>query len=70
MQHNKSEDPDEMQHNAAFRQLHFVRVNTICKGNKIFRQNNTIFFNNNLTPADMYDGLSQVYCIKPGGRIY
>ena len=33
-----SEDPDEMQHNAAFHQsLHFVKVK------KIFRQKNAIF---------------------------
>ena len=24
----------------------------------------------NLTPLDMYNELSQVYCIKPEGRIY
>ena len=44
-----SEDPDEMQHSAAFHQgLH-------CKGKKIFRQNNTIYFEiYNLTLLDMY----------------
>ena len=44
-----SKDPDEMQHDAAFHQgLH-------CKGKKIFRQNNTIFFLiYNLTLLDMY----------------
>ena len=26
--------------------------------------------NYNLTPLDMYHGLSQVYCIKPEGRIH
>ena len=42
-----SEDPDEMQHNAAFHQgLHcyFIRVYTVCKEKKIFRQKNTILF--------------------------
>ena len=37
----------------------------------LFRQNNTIFFlNYKLTSLDMYNGLSQVYCIKPEGRIH
>ena len=41
------------------------------KTKKIFRQNNTIFFENyNLSPLDMYNGLSQVYCIKPDGSFY
>ena len=36
--------------------LHFIRVYTVCKGKKIFRQKNTIFFENyNLTPLDMYN---------------
>ena len=55
-----SEDPDEMQHNAAFHRgsALFVKVK------KIFRQKNTIFLeNDNLTPLDMYNGLSQVYCL-------
>ena len=42
-----------------------------CIGKKTFRQKNIIFFENyNLTPLDMYNGLSQVYCIKPEGRIH
>ena len=53
-----SEDPDEM--------LHFIRVYTVCKGS----QNNAIFFENyNLTHLDIYNRASQVYCIKPEGRI-
>ena len=45
-----SEDPDEMQQ----------------KLKKNFRQKNTIYLENyNLTPLDMYNGLSQVYYIKP-----
>ena len=40
-------------------------INTVCIGKKIFRQKNTIFFfNYNLTPLDMYNGLYQVYCVK------
>ena len=43
-----SEDPDEMQHNSIM--LHFIRVYTVCKGEKIFRQKNAIFFESyNLT---------------------
>ena len=46
--------------------LHFIRVYTVCKGKKIFRQKNTILFvNYNLTPLNIYNVLSQVYCIKP-----
>ena len=45
--------------------LHFIRVYTV-KVKKIFRQKNTIFKKiYNLTPLDRYNGLSQVYCIKP-----
>ena len=35
-----SEDSDEMQHNAEF------HLGLHCKGKKIFRQKNTIFFEN------------------------
>ena len=46
-------------------------TNKVCVGIKIFRQKNTIFFENfNLTPLDMYNGLSEVNCIKPEGRIH
>ena len=50
-----SEDPDEMQHNAAFHQgLH-------CKGKKDLQtKESNIFENYNLTPLNMYNGLSQV----------
>ena len=49
-----SEDPDEMPH---------IGTNLQTK--------NTIFFENyNLTPLNMYNGLSQVYCNKPEGRIH
>ena len=41
------------------------------KEKMIFRQKNTILVENcNLTPLDMYYGLSQVYCIKPKGKIH
>ena len=42
------------------------------KVKKIFRQKIqyiVFFYNYNLTPLDMYTGLSQVDCIKPEGRI-
>ena len=60
------EDPDEMPHNAAFNQgLH--RLLSL----KDLQTKNTIFFENyKLTPLDMYNGRSQVYCIKPEGRIH
>ena len=32
--------------------------------------NTIFFFNYNQTPLDMYNGLFQVYCIKPEGRIH
>ena len=58
-----SEDPDEMQHSSG--SSLFVKVK------KISRQKNTIFFENyKLIPLDMYTELSQVYCIKPEGRIH
>ena len=38
---------------------------------KIFRQKDTIFFENfKLTPLVIYNGLSLVYCIKPERRIH
>ena len=52
----KGEDPDEMLHYAAFHQgLHWVK--------KIFRQK---MYNH--TSMNMYNGLPQVYCIKPERR--
>ena len=46
--------------------LHFIRVYTVCKGKKDLRQKNTLSFQNyNLTPLDVYNGPSEVYCIKP-----
>ena len=43
--------------------LHFTRVYTVCKGKKDLQTKEY----NNLTPLDMYNGLSQAYCIKPEG---
>ena len=35
--------------------LHFIRDCTVCEGKKIFRQKNTIFFENyKLTPLDNF----------------
>ena len=54
--------------------LHFTRTTLFVKVKKrssIFRQNNTISFENyNLTPLYMYNGLSQVCCIKPEERVH
>ena len=48
------------------RMLHFIRVYTVCEGKKDLQTKEyTIFENYNLTPLDMYNGLSHVYCIKP-----
>ena len=45
---------------------HFISLYTVCKGQKDLRQKNTIFFENyNLTSIEMYNALSQIYCIKP-----
>ena len=54
-----SEDPDDM--------LHFIWVYTVRNGRKIFKIIQYCIENYNLTPIDMYNGLSQVYCIKPEG---
>ena len=56
-----------MQYNAAF-----SSGSTVFKGTKDLQKNDTILFflNYNLTPLDMYHGLSQVYCIEPDGRIH
>ena len=61
-----SEDPDEMQHNAAFHQgLHCF------KGiNNLQTKEYYILNNYNLIPLDMYNGLSQVYCFKPDEGIH
>ena len=55
-----SEDPDEMLHNAAFHATLFVKVKKIFRQKIQYLKTNYI-----LTPLDMYNGLSQVYCIKP-----
>ena len=53
---------------------HFIMVRTVCKGKNDFhtKEYNIFFFflKINLTPLDMYNGLSQVYCIKPEGIIH
>ena len=56
-------DPDEMQHIM----LHFIRVYTVCKGKTRYSDKRIHFLKKiyNLTPLDMYDGLYQVYCIRP-----
>ena len=66
MNSSNSENQDEMQHNTAFSRLHFTRVYTVCKVKK-----NTMFFENYiLASLKLYNGLSQVYCIKQDGLIH
>ena len=49
--------------------LHFIRVYTVCIHKKDLQTKIQYFLKNyNLTPPDMYNGLSQVYCIKPEGK--
>ena len=50
--------------------LHFIRFYSVCKGQKDLQTKKYNFFNYNLTSIDMVNGLSQVYCIKPEGRIH
>ena len=57
-----------MQHHAAFHQgLHCLK-----KVNKDPQTKEYNFFleKYDLTPLDMYNGLSQVYCIKLEGRVH
>ena len=62
-------DPDEMQHYAAFHAT--FHQGQHCKGKKDLQiKEYNFFLNYNLTPLDMYNGLSQVYSIKPEGRIH
>ena len=50
--------------------LHFIRVYTVCRGKNDLQKIYNIFFNYNPTLLDMYNGLSQVCCFKPDGRVY
>ena len=55
--------------------LHIIRLNTACKDKTIAWKKNTlcfVFLFEKLQPdtLDMYNGLSQVDCIKPEGRIH
>ena len=62
----KSEDPDERLHYMAY-----IRVNTVCYGKKDLQTKKyNIFQNFNQTHLGIYNGLSQVYCIKPEGRTH
>ena len=62
-----SENQDEMQHNTVFSRLHSIRVYTVCKVKKRVQ---CFFENYNLASLKLYNGLSQVYCIKPDGLIH
>ena len=48
---------------------HFIRVYTV-KVKNIRQKIQFLKKKYNLTPLDMYNGLSQVYCIKQEGRIH
>ena len=51
--------------------LHFIWVSAICKDKMDLGLKDTIIFENyNQTTLDMYNGLSEVYYIKPEGQIY
>ena len=54
--------------------LHFIRLYTACKDKTIVGKKNILFLFlfEKLQPdtLDMYNGLSQVHCIKPEGRIH
>ena len=59
-----NEDQDKKLYNAVFHQGLYCLLRK-----KRFSDKNT-FLNYNLTPLDLYDGLSLVYCIKREGRIH
>ena len=51
--------------------LHLIRVYTVCKGKTDLQTKEyNIVLMYNLTTQDMNNELSQVYCIKPEGRIH
>ena len=63
-----SEDSDEMLHNVT---LAVIRVYTVCKSKNDLQEKIQYFFlNYNWTSLDIYNGLAQVYYIKPVGRIH
>ena len=43
---------------------HFISLHGLFKVKMIFREKTHFFLIYNLTPINMYNGLSQVYCIK------
>ena len=50
---------------------HLIWVYTVLYDKTIFRERNTILFENyNLLPLEIHNGPSQIYCIKPEGRIH
>ena len=61
----KSADSDEMQHIAAFHQGLCCLLREKRSSYRTFLKNTIFFENYNLTHLDMYNGLSQVYCINP-----
>ena len=49
---------------------HFIRVYSVFKVKLSSDKKYILTKNYNLTPPDMYNGLSQVYCIKPEGKTH
>ena len=51
---------------------HFIMIYTVCKRQKRSSDKKILFclLNYNLTPLDIHNALSQVYFIKPEGRIH
>ena len=46
--------------------LNVIRVYTVCKGKNDLQTKETIYFENySVTCPDMYNRLSQIYCIRP-----
>ena len=49
---------------------HFIRVYTVCYDKYSLHEKKTIYGNYNLRSISKYNGPSQVYCIKPKGKIH
>ena len=62
-----SEDAEEKTHNAAFHQV----LHCSLRQSDLHREEIQYFVvNNNMGPLDMHNVPSQIYCIKPDGKIH